>query len=64
MPALSSPGQISPEGLFGFPVRTQQTEPEVSPEPSAAEKAAASPKQSSRTRNRLLPMFARERFAT
>jgi DNA-binding CsgD family transcriptional regulator len=64
MPALSSPGQISPEGLFGFPVRTQQTEPEVSPEPSAAEKAAAPPKQSSRTRNRLLPMFARERFAT
>jgi DNA-binding CsgD family transcriptional regulator len=64
MPALSSPGQISPEGLFGFAVRTQQPEAEVSPEPSAPEKAAALPKQSSRTRNRLLPMFARERFAT
>jgi DNA-binding CsgD family transcriptional regulator len=64
MPALSSPGQISPESLFGFPVRTQQTEPEASPEPSAPDKAAAPPKQSSRTRNRLMPMFARERFAT
>jgi DNA-binding CsgD family transcriptional regulator len=64
MPALSSPGQISPESLFGFPVRTPQIEPEVSPEPSAPEKAAAPLKQSSRTRNRLMPMFARERFAT
>lgn len=64
VPALSSSGQISPESLFGFPVRTQQTAPEDAPAPSAPEKAAAPPKESARTRNRLLPMFARERFAT
>lgn len=64
MPALSSSGQISPESLFGFPVRTQQIAPEDTPAPSAPEKVAAPPKESARTRNRLLPMFARERFAT
>lgn len=64
VPALSSSGQISPESLFGFPVRTQQTAPEDAPAPSAPEKAAAPSKESARTRNRLLPMFARERFAT
>ena len=64
MPALSSSGQISPESLFGFPVRAQQIAPEDTPAPSAPEKVAAPPKESARTRNRLLPMFARERFAT
>ena len=64
VPALSSSGQISPESLFGFPVRTQQMAPEDAPAPSAPEKAAVPPKESARTRNRLLPMFARERFAT
>jgi DNA-binding CsgD family transcriptional regulator len=64
MPALSSSGQISPESLFGFPVRAPQIAPEDAPAPSAPEKVAAPPKESARTRNRLLPMFARERFAT
>ena len=64
MPALSSFGQISPENLFGFPVRTQQAAPEDSPAPSSPEKAAAPTRDSPRGRNRLLPMFARERFAT
>jgi DNA-binding CsgD family transcriptional regulator len=64
MPALSSSGQISPESLFGFPVRAPQTATEDSPAPGTPEKAATPPRESARTRNRLLPMFARERFAT
>jgi DNA-binding CsgD family transcriptional regulator len=65
MPALSSSGQISPESLFGFPVRAQHSAAEDSPASSTPEKAAAPPRESPRSaRNRLLPMFARERFAT
>src|SRR5579863_9909809 len=63
MPALSASGQISPESLFGFPVRTQQAAPEDSPA-NPSEKTAAPPREAARTRNRLLPMFPRERFAT
>jgi DNA-binding CsgD family transcriptional regulator len=67
MPALAASGQISPETLFGFPVRSQQAAPEerpVSGAPSASEKAAASQRETSRTRNRMLSMFPNERFAT
>jgi len=64
MPALSASGQIAPESLFGFPVRTNQATQEDSPAPSAPEKIAAPPRETPRSRNRLLPMFARERFAT
>jgi len=64
MPALSASGQIAPESLFGFPVRTNQTTQEDSPAPSGPEKTAAPPREAPRTRNRLLPIFARERFAT
>ena len=39
MPALTSSGQISPETLFGFPVRAQQGTPEESPAASAPEKS-------------------------
>jgi DNA-binding CsgD family transcriptional regulator len=67
MPALTSSGQISPETLFGFPVRGQAA-PEEHPVPvaasGAAEKAAASQRESSRTRNRMMSMFPNERFAT
>jgi DNA-binding CsgD family transcriptional regulator len=64
MPALTSSGQISPETLFGFPVRGQQGAPEESPAASAPEKTPAPPREAQRTRNRLMPMFTRERFAT
>jgi DNA-binding CsgD family transcriptional regulator len=64
MPANSSSGQLAAESLFGFPVRGHQTTPEDSSAPSAPEKTAAPPREAPRTRNRMLSMFARERFAT
>lgn len=64
MPALTSSGQISPETLFGFTVRGQQGAAEETPAASTPEKTPASPRESHRTRDRLLPMFTRERFAT
>lgn len=64
MPSHPSSGQLTPETLFGFPVRKQQPSPEDSPAASAPEGTAAAPQEAPRTRNRLLPMFARERFAT
>ena len=64
MPSYSASGQLSPESLFGFPVRGQQTPPEDAPASAGAEKPAAPPREAPRTRNRLLPIFARERFAT
>jgi DNA-binding NarL/FixJ family response regulator len=64
MPALSSSGQLAPESLFGFPVRAHQAAPEDSPATSAPERTPVPPREAPRTRNRLLPMFARERFAT
>jgi DNA-binding CsgD family transcriptional regulator len=62
MPSNSS-GQLSPESLFGFPVRGHQTTPEVSPASSAPERTTAPSREAPRTRNRLLPIL-RERFAT
>lgn len=64
LPGLASSAQVPPDSLFGFPVRTQQAAPEESPVPSAPEKPSASSRENHRTRNRLLPMFSRERFAT
>ena len=64
MPALAASGQIAPETLFGFPVRANQLTPQESPAPSALEKSAAPPREAPRARNRLMPIFARERFAT
>jgi DNA-binding CsgD family transcriptional regulator len=64
MPTVTSSGSVSAESLFGFPVRTQQAAPEETLAPSAAERTAAPPKETSRSRNRLLPMFPRERYAT
>ena len=67
MPALTASGQISPETLFGFPIRGQQGAPEEHPAPApsrAPEKAAASQPETSRARNRMLSMFPNERFAT
>ena len=66
MPGLSSPGQISPESLFGFPVRTQQqTAPEEQPASTPVPERIVTPqREAPRTRNRLLPLFSRERFAT
>jgi DNA-binding CsgD family transcriptional regulator len=64
MPTIAAAGSVNPESLFGFPMRSQQTESEEVPESKAAERNAAPPKEASRTRNRLLPMFPRERYAT
>lgn len=64
MPSLSSSGQLAPEALFGFPVRVGQTSPEDSSVSSEPEKTTAPPREAPRARNRLLPMFPRERYAT
>jgi hypothetical protein len=64
MPSIGAAGSVTSESLFGFPMRNQQAESDESPDPKAAERTAAPQKETSRTRNRLLPMFARERYAT
>lgn len=64
IPSSSSSGQLTPE-LFGFPVRGHQGALEDSPAPTAPEKperAVAPPRETPRTRNRLLPLL--QRFAT
>ena len=63
MPSNSS-GLPTPESLFGFPLRSHLTTPQDSPTSSAPERTAAQPREAHRTRNRLLPIFSRERFAT
>jgi DNA-binding CsgD family transcriptional regulator len=62
MPAHSA-AQLTPESLFGFPVRGHQTTPEDSSASSAAERTGAPPREALRTRNRLMPKLI-ERFAT
>jgi DNA-binding CsgD family transcriptional regulator len=64
MPSLSSSGQLTPATLFGFPIRPPQSTPEDSPSTSTTDKTAAPPREAPRVRNRLLPMFPRERYAT
>ena len=63
IPPHSSSGLMFAEGLFGFSVRGQQAVTVDSPEPSAVERAAAPPRETPRSRNRLLPIL-RERYAT
>jgi len=64
MPSLTSSMQIATDALFGYPVRPAQMSAEDSIAPNAPERDAAPPREAPRTRNRLLPMFARERYAT
>ena len=64
MPSLTSSMQIATDALFGYPVRPAQMSAEDSIAPNAPERDAAPPREAARTRNRLLPMFARERYAT
>jgi DNA-binding CsgD family transcriptional regulator len=64
MPTIAASGSVDSESLFGFPIRNQQATAEEPVVPNAAERAAAAPKETSRTRTRLLPMFPRERYAT
>jgi DNA-binding CsgD family transcriptional regulator len=64
LPQYASLGQVSPETLFGFPVRTQHGASEAAPAPRVLEPAAAAPRAASNGNNRLMPIFARERFAT
>jgi len=64
MPALPPSLQNFPQTLFGFPLRSRQEPAEVSSESGESEKPPAPPREAPRTRNRLLPMFQRERYAT
>jgi DNA-binding CsgD family transcriptional regulator len=64
MPSMGAFGTATAESLSGFPIRNQQPEIDECPESKSSERSAAPPKETSRTRNRLLPMFARERYAT
>jgi DNA-binding CsgD family transcriptional regulator len=63
MPAHSSANQLTPESLFGFPVRGHQTAQEDSSVSVASERNGAPPREAPRARNRLLPKLI-ERFAT
>lgn len=62
LPQFSSFGQVSPESLFGFQMRPQQTVPE--PVAVSARAPEVAPREAPGARNRLLPIFPRERFAT
>ena len=64
MPSLPPSMQHLPDTLFGFPVRPQHAAQEEAPAQSEPESTVAAPRESSRARNSLLPMFTRERYAT
>jgi len=63
MPGQSSASPLTPEHLFGFAIRKQQTSAVETAVASAPEAPMAPPREAPRTRNRLLPIL-RERFAT
>jgi DNA-binding CsgD family transcriptional regulator len=63
VPANTSFGQVYPDSLFGFPVRTPQAAADDAPVSALPERSVAPPREAPRTRNRLLPML-RQRFAT
>ena len=63
VPSLSLPSQISPESLFGFPVRDQVAMAKESAMAAALERSPAPPREAQRNRNRLVPIM-RERYAT
>ena len=63
LPQFSGLGQVSPETLFGFPVRSRQAQ-EAPPAPAAVENPDESSREVPGARNRLVPIFARERYAT
>jgi DNA-binding CsgD family transcriptional regulator len=62
LPQFSTLGQVAADTLFGFPVRTQHASPDPAPVP--VETAEESPREVPGARNRLVPIFARERYAT
>jgi DNA-binding CsgD family transcriptional regulator len=66
LPQFSSMGQVTPDSLFGFSLRSNQSTHEVAASTSSAtERSDENPREVPGARNRLLqPMFARERFAT
>jgi DNA-binding CsgD family transcriptional regulator len=63
MPSHAAASALTPETLFGFSVRGHQATSEDSPVAAMPERASATPREASRSRNRLLPIL-RERFAT
>jgi DNA-binding CsgD family transcriptional regulator len=64
LPTVAASGSVDPESLFGFQVRPQQAFAEEAQDSTVVDRTAAPAKESSRTRNRLLPMFSRARYAT
>jgi DNA-binding CsgD family transcriptional regulator len=66
MPALPASGPLSAQSLFGFPIRAHQplVEEAVPSTPAQGPPDRPREREVPRTRNRLLPMFTRERFAT
>jgi DNA-binding CsgD family transcriptional regulator len=64
MPTIAASGAVDADSLFGFQVRPQQAIAEEAQDSTAVDRPAAPVKESSRTRNRLLPMFPRARYAT
>ncbi len=64
MPSLPGSMQNIPDTLFGFPVRPQQSAQEDAPAQNEAESAIANPEEAPRSRNRLMPLFSREGYAT
>jgi DNA-binding CsgD family transcriptional regulator len=62
--SYASPRQGGPESLFGLPIRGRQTWTDNSPAAAETEVTPAPPREAARSRNRLVPIFARERFAT
>jgi DNA-binding CsgD family transcriptional regulator len=63
LPQFSALGQVAPETLFGFPLRIPQAIPDTASTPTI-ERTPAPPREAASARNRLVPMFARERYAT
>ena len=64
LPQFSALGQVAPDTLFGFPLRPQQTTPEAPSAPRTIENADEPPREVPSARNRLMPIFTRERYAT
>jgi DNA-binding NarL/FixJ family response regulator len=64
MPSLPASLQNIPNTLFGFPMRPQQSAQEDMPAQSEPESNVAAPQEAPRSRNRFMPIFSREGYAT
>ncbi len=57
-------GQIAPDSLFGYSVRGTMASQEEVPVGAGPQVAPVAPRESSKSRTRLMPPMLRERFAT